>query len=134
MGFDLTGQKPKTDKGDYFRNNVWWWRRLWQFVVIHCNEILTDKDKEAGDFNNGELIGGTKAKKIAMRLRETLINGEADMFEATVTKMVNDAKKKNKRLKKNSKKFDWNEHYPFSVENLKEFTDFVEQSGGFRIS
>ena len=34
MGFDLYSLgNHKTDKGEYFRNNVWWWRRLADFVV-----------------------------------------------------------------------------------------------------
>jgi hypothetical protein len=28
MGMDVYGKEPKSDKGEYFRNNVWWWRPL----------------------------------------------------------------------------------------------------------
>ena len=30
--------------GLYFRNNVWWWRPLWTYVVVICDDILSDKD------------------------------------------------------------------------------------------
>ena len=42
MGFDLysTG-KHKTPKGEYFRNNVWWWRRLADFVCTHTGVTVS---------------------------------------------------------------------------------------------
>ena len=32
MGMDVYGKEPKNETGEYFRSNVWWWRRLWDFV------------------------------------------------------------------------------------------------------
>lgn len=32
MGMDLYGKKPLNPVGEYFRNNVWWWRPLAVFV------------------------------------------------------------------------------------------------------
>ena len=26
MGMDVYGLEPRKEKGEYFRNNVWWWR------------------------------------------------------------------------------------------------------------
>ena len=40
--------------GIYFRNNVWWWRPLWNYVCKNCSDILTDEDVGAGSFNDGE--------------------------------------------------------------------------------
>ena len=68
MGFDLYGESPKNKNGEYFRNNVWWWRPLWQYVAIECSDIITNKDVEAGGYNDQHLIDGSKAKKIADRL------------------------------------------------------------------
>ena len=51
--------------GHYFRNNVWWWRPLWHFVTVTCDNILTEKDMEQGSFNDGHKISKTKAVKIA---------------------------------------------------------------------
>ncbi len=30
--------------GAYFRNNVWWWRPLWNYVTELCDDILTEED------------------------------------------------------------------------------------------
>ena len=32
MGMDVIGKKPKAEVGQYFRNNVWWWHPLWEYV------------------------------------------------------------------------------------------------------
>ena len=81
MGFDLYGLNPKGDipkpvitdwedkkqtddffkyqdetPGSYFRTNVWYWRPLWQYVSVVCENILTEKDMERGEFNDGHRI------------------------------------------------------------------------------
>ena len=32
--------------GQYFRNNVWWWRPLWNYVANLCSEVITEEDPE----------------------------------------------------------------------------------------
>ena len=50
MGFDLYGNS-KNKKGEYFRNNVWWWRPLWAF----CYENYEIARKvENGHSNDGD--------------------------------------------------------------------------------
>ena len=68
MGFDLYGVSPKNKNGEYFRNNVWWWRPLWQYVAVECSDLLTDKDIEAGGYNDNHKIKARQAEKIADRL------------------------------------------------------------------
>ena len=63
MGFDLNGINPKINKPDtdenpgvYFRNNVWWWRPLWDFVCMQCDDFMTESQKMGGSYNDGKLI------------------------------------------------------------------------------
>ena len=49
--------------GRYFRNNVWFWRPLWQFVCASCDNVLTEKDMDRGSFNDGHKISKTKMTK-----------------------------------------------------------------------
>ena len=99
MGFDLRGFKPNNEPlpdepawleqgdraeearkayiswqqntpGAYFRNEVWYWRTLWDFVCEVCDDILTEEDMEEGMGWSGHVISKTKAKKIAARLRK----------------------------------------------------------------
>ena len=38
-------QKYKSENpGIYFRSNVWWWRRIWQFTCLTCDDILNEDD------------------------------------------------------------------------------------------
>ena len=39
MGFDLYGNNKENSEGEYFRNNVWWWRRLADYVCEHTKVI-----------------------------------------------------------------------------------------------
>ena len=111
MGFDLSGMNPnittpqpelppmtertaedwekytdwqEKNSGVYFRNNVWWWRPLWNFVCNSCDDILTEKDIEGGSWNDGHRISRTKAGKIAERLYHMILDGLVEEDEITV--------------------------------------------------
>jgi len=78
MGFDLysTGNH-KSQKGEYFRNNVWWWRPLWDWTYEQCQDILSDKEYERGTYNDCYAIDGERANKIADRLLDRLDDARA---------------------------------------------------------
>ena len=149
MGFDLSGMNPnvtrpqpelppftdRTDKdwekyqdwqeencGVYFRNNVWWWRPLWNFVTCTCENVLTDKDVEKGSFNDGHKISKTKANRIASRLYSMINNGQVREYEREYKKHLDSLNEK-----------DWDKSYPFSEENVRQFANFCANSGGFTI-
>ena len=121
MGFDLIGKKAKSEKGEYFRNNVWYWRPLWTYVCNECDDILTIKEAEGGCFNDGIKISKTKAEKIAKRLEEKLKDGSIDLHKAGYDGTVE------------SISDEWAKNYPFEVDNVIQFIDFCKESGGFQI-
>ncbi|HOW87328.1 MAG TPA: hypothetical protein PKV84_01555 [Candidatus Omnitrophota bacterium] len=152
MGFDVVGNDPKTEKGEYFRNNVWWWHPLWGYVAKQCQDILTHKEIEAGGFNNGVLISERKAREIGLRLRFLLDQKEVKRFAEGYQKHLDampdercdlcaGTGKRNDEFVKGDcngcegkgKKRPWAAHYPFNEENVKDFADFAIESGGFRI-
>ena len=108
--------------GAYFRNNVWFWRPLWNFVSKCCNDILTEKDIEHGYYNDGHKISKTKSKRMASRLRQFFKDGSIASYETWYTRQISQLKEG-----------DWNKNYPFSIQNIKEFERFCEHSGGFEI-
>ena len=149
MGFDLSGMNPnltrqepelppfpeRTNKdwekyhdwqeensGVYFRNNVWWWRPLWNFVSSTCESILTEQDIESGSYNDGHKISKTKANRIASRLFKLIRNGEVKAYEFAYKKHLDSLNKD-----------DWDKSYPFSEDNVRQFANFCLNSGGFRI-
>lgn len=81
MGMDVYGERPRTNKGEYFRNNVWWWRPLWNYVSVECSDIITKKDIEGGHYNDNYLITDSKAKKIAERLLQLHNDGRPQAIQ-----------------------------------------------------
>ena len=183
MGFDLSGMNPnmtrpephlppfteRTDAdwetyhqwqddncGVYFRNNVWWWRPLWNFVTGICDDILTEKDMESGSYNDGHKISKTKANRIASRLFKLIKSGKVKEYEEGYKKElasleqidcdICDATGSRQEPPKTGagdrecngcsgtgKVDDWAKSYPFSEDNVRQFANFCANSGGFRI-
>ena len=102
--FELKDQYGEDNPGDYFRNNVWWWRPLWNFVCNTCDDFLSERDMEAGDYNDGRKIAKYKAIKIGKRLSENLADGTVDMvyrrYELTKAKADVHNKKVEKEMDK----------------------------------
>ena len=73
--FELKDEYEVNNPGDYFRNNVWWWRPLWNLVCASCDDILTEKDMSGGSYNDGHKISKTKATRIGKRLSKLLADG-----------------------------------------------------------
>lgn len=117
----------ENNPGVYFRNNVWWWRPLWDFVCSYCDDILNEKDIEAGNYNDGKKISKNKAEKIAKRLFELIKTGVVDEYEA---KHEEEREEKEKSKDRNVQFF---ANYPFEKENVERFAIFCQESGGFEI-
>ena len=125
MGFDLHGIQPmgtlsnprnasfeeEAKSGVYFRNNVWYWRPLWEYVAYTCDDILTLKDYKYGQSNDGHIITAEKAMRIGERLKETIKD-----YDKTVKRIG-----------------EIGENYTFSKDNVEEFANFCLNSGGFDI-
>ena len=111
MGFDLSGINAKNDQGEYFRNNCWWWRRLWAFVCEHTPGVTQD-DYQHGSSNDGYAIKGKKHWNMILFVKSALENKE----------------KYEKWIKASDSK-----DYPFSWENVEEFYGFLVNNDGFRI-
>jgi hypothetical protein len=86
--------------GSYFRNNVWWWRPLWEYVCFSCNDILTGKDMEQGQYNSGHRISATKAKRISKRLSKLLANGTIDTHDREMRLSYEKSNVQNKEVEK----------------------------------
>ena len=151
----------KTKKGEYYRNNVWWWRPLAQYIIEHTN-CVSEKDAERWAYNDGHEVTEQEAKAIAKQLKHLIKKGhtqkhyeeyekerkKAETYNEKVQKQlkafeerVGKDKAPNDYSKEDKKKWDsiwekksWTANYPFSVENVKEFAEFCEDSGGFTIN
>ena len=150
MGMDVYGNKPKGEKGDYFRNNVWWWRPLWQYCHSSAPELINEDKFVSGTYNDGAGLNAMKAAKLGVKLLTLIENGncatykrERDLYlesleDDNCSRCNNNNRGHNK--KKECKSCDgkgtqenWNKHYPFDEDNVKEFAEFLIDSGGFKI-
>lgn len=167
MGMDVIGKK----KDSYFRNNVWWWRPLWNYCKSVAPEIC-DKVQH-GQTNDGDGLNAEDSAALAKILKDNLANGQCGRYErqykawqaslprekcelcnATgirTDKVGVDGNMPNRELSiEQAKKYgrtqgwcngcdgkgdkeNWQAHYPFSVDNVQEFADFLEGCGGFEI-
>lgn len=152
MGMDVYGEKPSNPKGEYFRNNCWWWRPLWNYVCDECPDVLTESDKQAGQFNDGHLIAAQSAERIAKRLRALCGSGQ-------VLDVEREYKRRMEAMPDETCKYCYGTgtrsdmevangcnacrgkgtvrphetFYPFEAENVLQFAEFCESSGGFKI-
>ena len=77
----------EANPGVYFRNNVWWWRPLWQFVCERFDDVLTEQDMERGCYNDGHEITVDKAMKIGIDLTCMLEDGRIQAYNDTIMKI-----------------------------------------------
>ena len=73
MGMDVYGSQPTSETGEYFRNNIWWWRPLWNYCEEIGKEIIpSDND---GHTNDGWGLDAAGATKLAALLQEEVDSG-----------------------------------------------------------
>ena len=126
MGFDLVGQN-----GQDFRNNVWWWRPLWDYVCEHCD--LSEKAKQSGNYNDGVEITSQQAIEIADTITVLDEAGVLEEYELKYETERAKAEESNKGKKCGDEDYNWASSYPFHADNVRRFGEFAKQSGGFQI-
>jgi len=106
MGMDVYGKEPKNETGEYFRSNVWWWRRLWDFIFdidklfsehFKVERLISEDLYQSGHCNDGagldsELDCKNLAKRVAWAIEEKL----AEHREKEVNEEIEQAKEENK--------------------------------------
>ena len=151
--------------GIYFRNNVWWWRPLAEYVLKYT-KVIPEHEHESWHYNDCYEVSKQYAEMISKQLNHLIKSGHTKQFEKDYEKTRKKAEKHNEKVEKeletfsqnvkkkmrndmlvpnefpkeDKKKWDkiynkknFNGNYPFSVENVKEFSEFCKNSGGFTI-
>jgi len=158
MGMDVYGRKPKNKKGEYFRNNVWFWHPLWSYCESNY-PVVTSKCKD-GHSNSGDGLNASDAKKLAKLIKKDLENGKAQLYADQYSewqqslpkepcspcrgtgvykcKTTNDGVEIEEErpcgnCDKTGMSEAWAKNYPFALENLKEWQEFLDNCGGFNI-
>jgi len=137
MGMHVYGMKPSGERGRYFRNTVWYWSPLWEYVCRVCPDILTPHDMIRGEYNANHKISAKKATAIGNRLEEMIRTGKAQTYARHYRgdKQIspNDSAAL-VNVKKVLEAVGGKPEKPhFTVRNLRDFTRFCITSGGFEI-
>jgi hypothetical protein len=153
---DVYGKSPRTDTGEYFRNNVWWWHPLWTF----CCEVaprLTDKVAH-GHSNDGDGLSDEDSVRLAEAITTWIDDGRAQQYVELRQKWLDElplleckycegtgTRHDGKEIGRPEPDFqcnachgfgkvqDWQCNYSIDVDNITKFRDFLLDCGGFEI-
>ncbi|MBB4730513.1 hypothetical protein [Xanthomonas arboricola] len=154
MGMDVYGKAPVSEKGEYFRNNIWWWHPLWRY----CEHLAPDliPENNLGHSNDGWGLNRRKSQALADRLAAALDSGETEQHAQAYKAYLDSLPPEPCRIcggtghrapppetgpgslscngcNGQGSVPNFSTHYPFSVENVREFEAFLRDCGGFRI-
>ncbi|MGU2415339.1 hypothetical protein [Burkholderia cenocepacia] len=154
MGMDVIGRSPVSETGRYFRNNIWWWRPLWQYCELVAPDIIPKAN--LGHSNDGWGLGHRASVALAARLEFAISEGHAAAYEQARQEHLSSLPPEpcdicgatGKRAAPPAvgpgelhcngcggagSRPNFETNYPFSVENVREFAAFLRDCGGFRI-
>jgi len=100
LHFEARDNYEEENPGEYYRANVWFWRPVWNFVCSACDDIMSDKDMDAGCSNSGDRISKTKSIRIAQRLDKLDKMGIIQTWEDEMMIPFKKAEKNNKQVRK----------------------------------
>ncbi len=117
MDWDSQPTREETDKyfkekgkyqeevvGDYFRNNVWWWRPLASYVIKFTG-CIDESDHGYWSENGGHEVDDQTAKQIHNQLKVLIESGHTKKFEDDYEKERLKAEKHNDKVEKKLEKF-----------------------------
>lgn len=154
--FEASDKWGAENPGTYFRNNVWWWRPLWDYVCDVCEDVMAPEDIEGGYYNDGVKISESTVDRMVEKLIvEIALDNHKKYEESYMNEIKNlpkedcnicDATGKRKEAPETGageihcngcngtgKKESWSASYPFSAQNVEEFVAFLSESGGIQI-
>lgn len=119
MGMDVHGKAPTSEIGAYFRNNIWWWHPLWDYCAEIAPDLIDGELYQAGHTNGGAGLDAKGAAALAMRLKGAVVEGHTERHAGKLAS-----------IRLSDEIAAW---YDFSVDNVREFSEFLAACGGFEI-
>jgi hypothetical protein len=80
MGMDVFGKEPTSKAGEYFRNNVWWWRPLADYAR-EIATVITGRC-EHWQTNDGDGLNAADAVALADALQAEIDSGRTEAYPA----------------------------------------------------
>jgi len=97
--FEQSEKYEDDNKGVYFRNNVWWWRKLAQYVYDNTGEV-SEKDYDLWHENSGHEVGEDSSIRIADTLEALIKHGHTAEYQMIVEESMAVAEKHNAEVEK----------------------------------
>ena len=97
--FEQSEKYEDDNKGVYFRNNVWWWRKLAQYVYDNTGEV-SEKDYDLWHENSGHEVGEDSSIRIADTLEALIKHGHTAEYQMIVEESMAVAEKHNAEIEK----------------------------------
>ena len=172
MGMDVYGKNAQNETGEYFRNNVWFWRPLWSYICEEFPNLVGD-EPDSGHMNDGYGLDADGATRLGHAILDAVESGETEQYRLAYMNALSELPRTDcphceatgirsdaigvemgmpdKALKPEvasvvGRDTGWcngcdgigtqahfAHNYPFEVENVKEFAEFLLSSGGFEI-
>jgi len=122
VGMDVVGKNKDHPVGGYFRRNVWGWRRL-----ADCVQLLAPVESAPcthWQSNDGKGLNAAQSVALADKLDALIASGSVQKYievdDATIKQAV----------AQGDKYADW---YSLELNDVREFSAFLRDSGGFKI-
>lgn len=154
MGMDVYGKKPSDKTGEYFRNTVWWWHPLAEYVCTVAPDITAQC--QYWQSNDGDGLDEDDARKLAVCLEAEITTGQTAAYAARYNQHLDSLPDEPCAIcggtghrppppeigpgdqpcngcNSTGTVQPSETHYPFSVENVSEFAAFLRACGGFEI-
>lgn len=87
MGMDVYGNNPTSKAGEYFRNNVWWWRPLADYIE-HFGPAEVVAKCERWHTNEGYGLGADDSIRLADALQALIDQGHTKAQQDEWERMV----------------------------------------------
>ena len=95
--FKAVDEFERINKGVYFRNNVWWWRQLANYVCEHT-KCVDKEDFDKWQENGGHEVDEETANQIANQLEYLIKTGHAEKYKQEVDVVRKKAKEHNNKV------------------------------------
>jgi hypothetical protein len=135
MGMDVSGRKPTSPAGEYFRANVWSWRPIYTLIVELCSDLLDEEMLHSMSYNDGagpadQATCTEMASRFELWMEHNVHGRSLDLPGARVTEEGRFVFEE--ELAENP---DIETHTPYNVEDehLKEWSECLRHCGGFEV-
>jgi len=95
--FKAVDEFESINKGVYFRNNVWWWRRLADYILDHT-KCVDEADFDKWQENSGHEVDEETAIQIANQLEHLISTGHAEKYKQEIDAEIKKAEEHNNKI------------------------------------